>query len=286
MARVGIDLLTWDVGSETSSPQEYMRLVVSRVLESWQQGADIVLLPEYTWMGLERFITAPDKMAGVANLFWQKLWPEIKTSLKTSDKAVVLGTVPALLENGTLRNRAPILLAGKICFQDKLQLTPWEKSMTHGDVLNVWTFRELRFAVLICLDIEVPELAVALRNQQVDLILVPSATENVLGVERIGRCASARAVELGCHVGVAHLVGQMDSELVDENMGRLAWFSPSQSTFQDLPREDVTESFSKGHYKKQCILETSLLKRMRARRVETNPAALTPKPFAVELIEP
>jgi predicted amidohydrolase len=68
--------------------------------------------------------------------------------------------------------------------------------------LRVWEFGGVRFAVIICLDIEIPEISAKLRGRGVDVILVPSATETILGVERVDRCASARAVELGAIVGV------------------------------------------------------------------------------------
>jgi predicted amidohydrolase len=90
-------------------------------------------------------------------------------------------------------------------YQDKLHLTPWESAFSPGDTLHLWHFAGLRIAVIICLDIEIPELSARLRDEEVDLILCPSATETVLGVERVDRCASARAVELGCHVAVSHL---------------------------------------------------------------------------------
>jgi predicted amidohydrolase len=206
----------------------------------------------------------------------------LSAALARPGKAVVLGTVPWAVEGGILRNRAPIVSAGRELHQDKLNLTPWETGLRGGDTLHVWDFGGVRCAVVICLDIEVPELSAALRGKGVDLILVPSATENILGVERVGRCADARAVELCCHVGLSHLVGDINSSLVDANVGRLGVFSPSQSAFGGSPRQRVSEVVSSGFHRLRAELDITALRRQRDLALETNPARLSPRAPRVE----
>ena len=281
MARLNLDLWTFDVGAPAASPAEYAELVTRRVLQSWDEGADVVLFPEFTWMGLERFVEGPDKLSGVANVFWNALWPKLRATLARADKAVVPGTVPFLDDAGCLRNRAPILSDGVVSHQDKIHLTPWETSFTGGGPLRVWRFRGYRLAVVICLDVEIPELSAALRGSQLDLMLVPSATETLAGVERVGRCADARAVELGCHVGLCHLVGRAESVLVDENVGRLAAFSPSQSVFPLYQRDDAGEVIAEGFHRKSVALDMDTLAHARALPGETNPALVRPAPISI-----
>jgi len=277
MAELILDLYTCDVGATADSPTAFADLLVSRVKQSWESGADVVCFPEFSWLGLESFVEkGTGALAAVANLFWNDLWPSISTSLNRSDKMAVLGSVPCVQVDGKLRNRAPILINGKTYHQDKLNLTPWEKAFSAGEVLHVFEFAGLKVAIIICLDVEVPELSVALRGQGVDLILVPSATESLLGVERVGRCSSARSVELGCFVAVTHLVGKTDSELVDENIGRLVLCSPSQSPFKEMVREDISPLFEAGFEQRRFALPLNQLARMRKRRAETNPSFLRP----------
>lgn len=284
---MNLDLWTWDVGALASSPKAFARMVTERVQQSWTDDADIVLFPEYAWMGLERYVTDSDKLAGVANLFWKTLWPELKLTLCVPGKAVVLGTVPWIAEDGSMRNRAPIICDEATFHQDKIHLTPWETGFTSGTQIQLMKLGQITLAVVICLDIEIPELSVALRGYGVDVVLVPSATESQMGVDRISRCASARAVELGCYVGIAHLVGKTVSELVDENMGRLGWFAPAQLPFAKVDREDCTGVFHEGFEKKRVHLDKGLLERMRARRLETNPALVTlPAAGPVDVIRP
>lgn len=271
-----LELLTYDPGVPCDSPQVYADAVIREVEASWNAGADLVLLPEFTWMGLEPMVQADSAETlypALSALFWDDLLPDFQERLARPGKAVVLGTVPFYDPATHLTfNRAPIFCEGQMRFQDKLHLTPWEKDFNPGGMLNLWQFSELRIAVIICLDIEIPEISARLRGDEVDLILCPSATETLLGVERVNRCASARAVELGCHVAVAHLTGEAKSELVDQNVGRLAFYSPSQAAFKNTERALESDIWSSGLHRMRVTAEKRPLTLMRRMRVETNPS--------------
>jgi predicted amidohydrolase len=273
-----LDLWTHDVGAEAESIGAYAAAMVDRIEESWASGADMVLLPEFSWMGLEHLLKRDGREAslrGVAKVVWDELLPAISTRMKRPGKMAVLGTAPCVEEStGGIRNRAIIFADGKLCVQDKLHLTPWEKEFAPGAKLSVFEFRGIRVAVIICLDIEIPELAARLRDFRIDLILCPSATETILGVERVDRCASARAVELGCYVGVTHLVGRTQSELIDENIGRLALYRPSQAAFRREERWTETEVFENGFHRLRTVVSPRALEVTRRMRAETNPSLL------------
>jgi len=93
-------------------------------------------------------------------------------------------------------------------------------------------------------------------------------------VERVTRCASARAVELGCAVVVSPLVGKCESDLVDDNLGKLACYLPSQSAFKKSPRMQESEVFSDGFHCSRFTLPLSRLTSMRWSTVETNPSLI------------
>jgi predicted amidohydrolase len=285
MDTLKLDLWTFDAGAAMADPAACAACVVERVHASWSGGADVVVFPELMWMVLERFVEDPDKPAGVARLFWDTLWPGLMKSLHHPDKAVVLGSVPFLDGGGMLRNRAPILSGGREIYQDKIHLTPWEKAFHGGGPLRIWTYKKFRITTIICLDIEIPELSAALRGGNVDLILVPSATENLLGVERVGRCASARAVELGCHVAVCQLVGRADSELIDENIGRLSLYSPSQSPFAAMDMRDESIVFHEGFHRRSFTLDMAAIAGARALTNETDPSKIRPQAIVVTDLE-
>jgi predicted amidohydrolase len=281
-ATLTLDLLTWDVtpteGPHPATARHRTPTINDPVRSAWDSGADLVLLPEFTWMMLEPTLPpSPTPLQGVAERFWNEEWPFLCQALARPDKAVVLGTCPFFDPlTQQLRNRAPILRGIDHLHQDKLHLTPWEQAFSPGDSIQLFTFRGFTLAVIICLDIEVPELSALLRGHHIDLILCPSATETELGTERVDRCASARAVELGCHVGVSHLLGRSPSDLIDQNVGRVAIYHPSQVPFSKSPRWNEAPLQTQGIHRLRTPLDHTALSRMRKRTAETNPALLNP----------
>ena len=284
---MNLDLWTFDAGVQAATPQAYAEECLRRVEESWDAGAGIVLFPEFCWVGLERFVGRERGLRSVSDMFWHDMWPAMQTRLARRGKAAVLGTAPFWDEKtNRLFNRAPIISEGRALHQDKLHLTPWESEFSRGDELRLWKFGGQTIAVIICLDIEVPELAARLRGRGVDLILVPSATETILGVERVDRCASARAVELGCCVGVAHLVGRTESDLIDDNVGRTAFYTPSQSAYLNQGRVSENPVIGNGFQRLRCAVDAGALALMRSAAGETNPALLARDEAGIERLIP
>ncbi len=279
MERMRLDLWSFDPSAPAKSAEECAAAMLDRVISSWDEGADVVVFPEFSWMALERFAAGVEN---VARWFWEERFPSLLDKLQRPGKAVVLGTVPFIDEDGCLRNRAPIISDERFLYQDKIHLTPWENAFHGGDRVCIWEFKGHRLAVVVCLDIEIPELFATLRGKGVDLLLVPSATESVFGVERVHRCASARAVELGCFVGVSQLTGVAESDLIDVNIGRLAVYSPSQSAFGDIERMKVGECLDAGFHRMSVHLNLAGLKASRAAAGETNPSLVVPKKLLID----
>ena len=145
-----LDLLTFDPGLACDSAGAYARHVMRRVEESWESGADLVLLPEFLWMGLEphaRDAPGGSALERVAHCFQKEVLPGLRAALSRPGKAVVAGTRPFASEDG-LRNRAVIFHDGKEAHQDKLHLTPWEGEFTPGGSVRLWEFGGLRVAVV------------------------------------------------------------------------------------------------------------------------------------------
>jgi predicted amidohydrolase len=194
--------------------------------------SSVVLLPELFWLDLARLLppmTQKKLMAEISDLVWNLFIPKLQIQLAQEKKPflLVLGTAPRQ-QQGKFFNSAPILMNKKFIVQDKIYLTPWEKTFTSGKKLHCFSFQKLNVVVPICYDIEHPYYAEQLKQAQVDLLLVPSATETRLGNERVLRCASARGVELGCAVVSVPLIGKSQCNMVDQNVGAQGFFLPSQ----------------------------------------------------------
>jgi hypothetical protein len=78
-------------------------------------------------------------------------------------------------------------------------------------------------------------------------------------------------------------VGKAQSELVDENVGKLAWHVPSQSAFKKDLREVLSPALLEdGFHRLRGALQVKSLRRARKMVVETNPAHLTPGTIFVQ----
>ncbi|HYF36038.1 MAG TPA: hypothetical protein VD994_12160, partial [Prosthecobacter sp.] len=85
-----LDLLTFDVGIDAGSPMAYAEAVMRQVEESWDTGADLVLLPEFLWIGLEPRLAKTHQSSAlqtVSETFWRDLLPDLKRRVARPDKA-------------------------------------------------------------------------------------------------------------------------------------------------------------------------------------------------------
>jgi predicted amidohydrolase len=98
---------------------------------------------------------------------------------------------------------------GGVESQDKLHLTPQEHELgaRGGDQLLITKLGPFTAGLLICADIQFPELSRHLVRNGVDLILCPSLTWNRRGVHRVLTGCQARAIENQLYVVMSPLVG-------------------------------------------------------------------------------
>ena len=87
-------------------------------------------------------------------------------------------------------------------------------------------------SILICYDVEFPELARYLAIKGMDLLLVPFWTDTKNAYLRVRRCAQARAIENECYVAIAGSVGNIPKvENMDIQYAQSAIFTPSDFAF-------------------------------------------------------
>lgn len=148
---------------------------------------------------------------------------------------IITGSMP-ILENERLLN------VGFLCHRngnverfEKLHITPNETAywgMTGGSKLQVYQTDCARVGVLICYDVEFPELPRLLANQGMDILFVPFLTDTQVGFNRVRTCAMARAVENECFVAIAGSVGNLPKvKNMDIQYAQSAVFTPSDFPF-------------------------------------------------------
>lgn len=197
--------------------QAWAAAVEARMAEAQTEGVDLLVMPEHAaaqWLSF-----APPDLAFHQEIAW--LAGHTEAALEALQPlparygmALLAGTLPVKASGPCYLNRAHLLLPdGRIVAQDKLCTTPTERdpagwNLTTGSRLSIVRWRGLRLAVLICLDIELPALAVRLASYDLDLILVPSLTRRLSGYRRVFGCAKARAVELEVAVCAVGCIGR------------------------------------------------------------------------------
>ena len=89
-----------------------------------------------------------------------------------------------------------------------------------------------RVGVLICYDVEFPELSRLLSEEEMDILFVPFMTDTQNGYSRVRNCAMARAIENECYVAVAGSVGNLPKvHNMDMQYGQSVVFTPCDFSF-------------------------------------------------------
>lgn len=167
---------------------------------------------------------------------------------------IVAGSVPEILEDDKLYNVAYLCRRdGSWDRQEKLHITPDESSswgFTGGHRLKIFNTDVGKIGILICYDVEFPELARLQALKGVKLLLVPFWTDTKTGYLRVRRCAQARAIENECYVAISGSVGNIPKvETMGIQYSQSAIFTPSDFS---CPHDSIASEATPG-------IETTLI---------------------------
>ncbi|MEZ4721810.1 MAG: bifunctional GNAT family N-acetyltransferase/carbon-nitrogen hydrolase family protein [Flavobacteriales bacterium] len=119
----------------------------------------------------------------------------------------------------------------------KIHITPSEISawgISGGNELGVFDTDCGKVGVVICYDVEFPELARIYAEKGVQILFVPFLTDTQNGYHRVKRCAQARAIENECYVAIAGCVGNLPKvNNMDIQYAQSAVFTPSDFAFPE-----------------------------------------------------
>lgn len=148
---------------------------------------------------------------------------------------IITGSMP-LLRNGDLYN------VGYLCHRDgsveeyeKLHVTPDEVKcwgLKGGNKLRTFDTDCGKIGILICYDVEFPELPRLLAAEGMNILFVPFLTDTQNGFSRVQLCARARAIENECFVAIAGSVGNLPKvHNMDMQYAQSAVFTPCDFAF-------------------------------------------------------
>ena len=148
---------------------------------------------------------------------------------------IITGSMP-FIKGGQLYN------VGYLCRRDgsierysKIHVTPNEVGtwgIVGGNRLRVFDTDSGKIGILICYDVEFPELARLLAMQGMEILFVPFLTDTQNAFTRVRCCAQARAIENECYVAIAGSVGNIPKvHNMDIQFAQSAVFTPADFGF-------------------------------------------------------
>lgn len=202
-----------------SAFHEFAAHVEGFVAEAANAGSQAVLLPEFLPMGL--LWTDADAAnvdnAGVAAFYRKVLTPlfdefkALMSALAGQYDIHIVGATYWHEEQDVGVNSAFVFAPdGTELRQDKLHMTRGEKAIrtTPGDSLLAFEIDGVKCGLLVCYDVQFPELTQYLAAQGIEVLFVPSLTDQ-RGTWRVWHSAHARALENQMFVCVSTLVGNL-----------------------------------------------------------------------------
>ncbi len=197
---------------------------------------DFVLLPELFTTQILSFMDNDDVRVAVRGLsaFTERYVALLREHARQHGYFLIGGTHPNL-RDGKLLNTAYLFTPnGEIHMQDKIHRTRWEKekwNTDHGDVLKVFHTPKAKIAILICYDIEFPELARRVAEEGAEIVFVPSCTDDRQGFLRVRYCCHARAIENQVYVAMTSTVGNLPVAGLRLHYGQASIITPSDFPF-------------------------------------------------------
>jgi predicted amidohydrolase len=202
--------------------------VMNYVRYAEDSAASLVVFPEY--------LTAPLTMLDPDWQRWTGPYRELFSGMARSTKMTILAGTHLTEREGKLYNTAHLFLpSGEVFMQEKLHLTPCEVApwcLGRGEGLTVVDTPVGRVGILVCFDVEFPGAATAAADAGVDILLVPSATDDRQAFWRVRHCCHARAVENQVYVVHSALVGGLPAvRYLEQSYGRSAVITPCDISF-------------------------------------------------------
>lgn len=200
--------------------------------------ADFVLFPELFTTQLLSFAS------GDAVKFLTEITPryiELFAGLSRESGMYIVAGSNLCEESGKVYNISYFFdRKGNAAKQYKLHVTPHEKNMWNvegGRRVEIFETDQGKIAILICYDVEFPELSRIAADGGAQIIFVPSNTDQRFGYLRVRYCAQARCIENQVYVAVSGCTGNTPVPGGGEiHYAQSAIFTPSDMPF---PQEAI-----------------------------------------------
>ena len=198
---------------------------------------DFVLFPEILTAQLLSLVKAerPELAARALNRYTDP-YLDFFTDLAIRYNVNIIGGSHLTVEDDKLYNIAYLFRRdGTIGKQYKIHVTPAEAKwwgVTAGDQVHVFDTDCGKISILVCYDIEFPELARVVIDKGANILFVPYNTDMRSGHLRVSRCALARCIENHCYVAISGATGNLPNvDAADIHYAQSGIYTPSDIPF-------------------------------------------------------
>ena len=199
--------------------------------------SDFILFPEFFNAPLMAFSDKTSQTAAIRHLaeYTHRLRDDMARMAVEYNANIITGSMP-LAEGDKLYNVSYLChRSGRVDEQRKIHITPHEAYdwvIVGGDKVQVFDTDAGKVGILICYDVEFPELSRIMAEQGLKILFVPFWTDTKNSYLRVRHCAQARAIENECYVVIAGSVGNLpEVESLDVQYSQSAVLSPSDFAF-------------------------------------------------------
>jgi predicted amidohydrolase/ribosomal protein S18 acetylase RimI-like enzyme len=198
---------------------------------------DFILFPELITTQLLSIVHAPRPGLAARQLSeYTEPYLDRFSQLAIGYNVNIIGGSHFLVEDDKLFNAAFLFgRDGTLGRQYKLHVTPNEQrwwGVSTGDQLEVFNTDCGRIAILICYDVEFPELARIAADKGARILFVPFNTDERYAYLRVRYCAQARCIENHVYTAIAGCVGNLPFvENADIHYAQSGIFAPSDIPF-------------------------------------------------------
>lgn len=159
---------------------------------------------------------------------------------------IITGSMPYLKEDNALYNVGFLCRRnGTVSMYEKIHVTPDEQKcwgLSAGSRIQIFDTDCGRIGIVICYDVEFPELSRLMADDGMKILFVPFMTDTPNAYARVRVCAQARAIENECYVAIAGSVGNLPRvHNMDIQYAQSAVFTPCDFAFpNDGKRAEAT----------------------------------------------
>jgi len=235
-SNVRIGIVQWQMRA-TKSLEDFFQQIEFFVDTVSGYKADCVLFPEFfnaPMMALTNEESASAAIRGMA-AFTEPIKVRMMELAVSYNINVIAGSMPVYEDNKLYNVSYLCRRDGTVDEQYKLHVTPDEASywgMRGGDKIKCFDTDFGKIGILVCYDVEFPELSRILSDEGMKILFVPFWTDTKNAYQRVRICAQARAIENECYVAITGSVGNLPRvENMDIQYSQSAVFSPSDFAF-------------------------------------------------------